>query len=100
MQNEAVEIVTLNMVRVNLVKVWRLASVLGDFIPNGQRLVIDAYVVSFRRLGFDYILGMNGKESFEGVTIESARVIKFADQTTKEIIAVEGCAKSKQLDVE
>lgn len=95
-RKEAVEIVTVNGQRQ---RCEGIASVYVG-IPHGQSVLIDAYVVAFRPLGFDFILGMNGIEAFGGVTIESASTVKFVDQSMKEANVAAGCSVGEQASVE
>lgn len=62
--NEAVEIATVNG---QSQACEGVASVRAT--SNGQSVLIDVYVVAYRPLGFDFILGMNGVEAFGGITI-------------------------------
>ena len=38
-------------------------------VSNGDSVVVDVYVVDFKPLGFDFILGINGISALGGVTI-------------------------------
>ena len=79
-RNEAVEIITVSGQRQACEGV---ASVRVS-VPNGRSVVINAYVVAFRPLGFDFILGMNGIEAFGGVTIQSAGLVEFGTASLEE----------------
>lgn len=49
-------------------------------MPGVKSIEIDAYVVAFQPLGFDFILGMNGIEGLGGVTIKSSSLVRFGGE--------------------
>lgn len=47
---------------------------------DDKSLEIDAYLVAFRSLGFDFLLGMKGIKGLGGITINAAGSVSFSGQ--------------------
>ena len=56
-------------------------------VAGVKSIEIDAYVVDFQPLGFDFILGMNGIEGFGEVTIKSAGLVRFGGQEVQDKVS-------------
>ena len=46
-------------------------------VSSGDSVVVDVYVVDFKPLGFDFILGINGISALGGVTIFHSLATRF-----------------------
>ena len=57
-------------------------------VCNGDSVVVDVYVVDFKPLGFEFILGVNGISALGGVTISSSLAMHFGSADEKPICAV------------
>ena len=53
-------------------------------VCNGSSVVVDVYVVDFKPLGFDFILGINGISALGGVTILPSLATRFGSVNTEE----------------
>ena len=53
-------------------------------VGNGSSVVVDLYVVDFKPLGFDFILGINGISALGGVTILPSLATRFGSVNTEE----------------
>ena len=70
---KSVEVSTVSGQRQNCVGVGRVQL----RACNGGSVVVDVYVVGFKPLGFDFILGINGISALGGVTISPSLTICF-----------------------
>ena len=57
-------------------------------VSNGDSVVVDVYVVDFKPLGFEFILGVNGISALGGVTISPSLAMHFGSADEKPICAV------------
>ena len=57
-------------------------------VCNGDSVVVDVYVVDFKPLGFEFILGVNGISALGGVTISPSLAMHFGSADEKPICAV------------
>ena len=57
-------------------------------VCNGDSVVVDVYVVDFKPLGFEFILGVNGISALGGVTISHSLAMHFGSADEKPICAV------------
>ena len=57
-------------------------------VCNGDSVVVDVYVVDFKLLGFEFILGVNGISALGGVTISPSLAMHFGSADEKPICAV------------
>ena len=57
-------------------------------VSNGDSVVVDVYVVDFKPLGFEFILGVNGISALGGVTISPSFAMHFGSADEKPICAV------------
>ena len=57
-------------------------------VCNGDSVVVDVYVVDFKPLGFEFILGVNGISALGGVTISPSLAMHFGSTDEKPICAV------------
>ena len=57
-------------------------------VCNGDSMVVDVYVVDFKPLGFEFILGVNGISALGGVTISPSLATHFGSADEKPICAV------------
>lgn len=53
-------------------------------VSNGDSVVVDVYVVDFKPLGFEFILGINGISALGGVTIFPSLATRFRSPKTDE----------------
>ena len=53
-------------------------------VCNGSSVVVDVYVVDFKPLGFDFILGINGISALGGMTIFPLLATRFGSVNTEE----------------
>ena len=53
-------------------------------VGNGSSVVVDVYVVDFKPLGFEFILGINGISALGGVTILPSLATRFGSAKTDE----------------
>ena len=52
-------------------------------VCNGDSVVVDVYVVDFKPLSFDFILGINGIAALGGVTIFPSLATRFGSTKTE-----------------
>ena len=64
-------------------------------VGNGSSVVVDVYVVDFKPLGFEFILGINGISALGGVTILPSLATLFGSAKTDERPV---CAVATQLE--
>ena len=64
-------------------------------VGNGSSVVVDVYVVDFKPLGFEFILGINGISALGGVTILPSLATRFESAKTDEQPV---CAVATQLE--
>ena len=64
-------------------------------VGNGSPVVVDVYVVDFKPVGFEFILGINGISALGGVTILSSLATRFGSVKTDEQPV---CAVATQLE--
>ena len=64
-------------------------------VGNGSSVVVDVYVVDFKPLGFEFILGINGISALGGVTILPSLATRFGSAKTDEQPV---CAVATQLE--
>ena len=57
-------------------------------VSNGDSVVVDVYVVDFKPLGFEFILGVNCISALGGVTISPSLAMHFGSADEKPICAV------------
>ena len=57
-------------------------------VCNGDSVVVDVYVVEFKPLGFEFILGVNGISALGGVTVSPSLAIHFGSADEKPICSV------------
>ena len=57
-------------------------------VCNGDSVVVDVYVIDFKPLGFEFILGVNGISALGGVTISPSLAMHFGSADEKPICAV------------
>ena len=57
-------------------------------VCNGDSVVVDVYVVDFKPLGFEFILGVNRISALGGVTISPSLAMHFVSADDKPICAV------------
>ena len=57
-------------------------------VSNGDSVVVDVYVVDFKPLGFEFILGVNGISALGGVTISPSLAMHFGSADEKPTCAV------------
>ena len=57
-------------------------------VCNGDSVVVDVYVVDFKPLGFEFILGVNGISALGGVTIFPSLAMYVGSADEKPICAV------------
>ena len=57
-------------------------------VCNDDSVVVDVYVVDFKPLGFEFILGVNGISALGGVTISPSLAMHFGSADEKPICAV------------
>ena len=57
-------------------------------VSNGDSVVVDVYVVDFKPLGFEFILGVNGISALGGMTISPSLAMHFGSADEKPICAV------------
>ena len=57
-------------------------------VYNGDSVVADVYVVDFKPLGFEFILGVNGISALGGMTISPSLAMHFGSADEKPICAV------------
>ena len=63
-------------------------------VCNGDSVVVDVYVVDFKPLGFDFILGINGISALGGVTIFPSLVTRFGSTKREEPV----CASATTME--
>ena len=57
-------------------------------VCNGDSMVVEVYVVDFKPLGFEFILGVNGISALGGVTISPSLAMHFGSADEKPICVV------------
>ena len=57
-------------------------------VSNGDSVVVDVYVVDFKPLGFEFIVGVNGISALGGVTISPSLAMHFGSADENTICAV------------
>ena len=56
-------------------------------LPSGAAVSVDVLVVASRPLNFDFILGMNGVEALQGVTVRAADNVRFGIEEIQSPVA-------------
>ena len=62
-------------------------------VCNGDSVVVDVYVVDFKQLGFEFILGINGISALGGVTIFPSLATRFGSAETYDEPVCAGATK-------
>ena len=65
-------------------------------VCNGDSVVVDVYVVDFKPLGFEFILGINGISALIGVTIFPSLATRFGSAKADEKPVCAGATKVKK----
>ena len=79
-ERKNVSVVTVNGQKQNCEGIGRVCLQVGD----GESVEVDAFVTSFKPLGFECILGVNGIKSLGGVTIMPSLDVHFGPLVTED----------------
>ena len=70
-----------------------LAAFNSVFVTATRSVVVDVYVIDFKPLGFEFILGINGISALGGVTIFPSLATHFGSAKTDEKPVCSGATK-------